>query len=449
MSFQDNFIWGVSTASYQIEGANQEDGRGECVWDMMCRKPGAVFDNHNGATACDHYHRYQEDVDLMKQLGVQGYRFSISWPRIYPSGTGAINPKGLDFYSRLVDSLLEAGIQPWATLFHWDYPLDLYHRGGWLNPDSPKWFADYTETIVNHLGDRVQHWFTQNEPQCYVGLGLWQGVHAPGDKLGWKEVLLASKHSMMAHGLAVQALRAGSSQPCKIGMAPVGQPFAPATDSPEDIEAARQMTFAAGGKTPWQNTLWMDPVLLGTYPQEILNNFPDEAPPISDQDLKIMHQPVDFFGVNTYNADVVRAGENGPEVLGRAPGAPQTAIRWWIQPNAIEWAARFFYERYNLPIIVTENGMANTDFVSLDGKCHDPQRIDFLHRSLQGLKRAAQDGVPIHGFFQWSLMDNFEWAEGYSQRFGLIHVDYETFKRTPKDSYYWYQEVIRANAENL
>ncbi len=449
MSFQSDFVWGVSTASYQIEGANKTDGRGECVWDMMCRKTGAVFGGHDGSTACDHYHRYQEDVDLMKTLGVHGYRFSFSWPRILPNGTGLVNTKGIEFYDKLIDSLLEAEIQPWATLFHWDYPLELYHRGGWLNPDSPKWFSEYAEVIVKHFGDRVQHWFTQNEPQCYIGLGLWQGVHAPGDKLAWKEILLASKHSMLAHGLAVQALRAGSPNGCKIGMAPVGQPFVPASNSKEDIDAARQKTFAAGEKTPWQNTLWMDPVLLGKYPQEIIDNFPEEAPSITSEDLKTMNQKVDFFGVNTYNADIVRASSNGPEILGRAPGAPQTAIKWWVESDAIEWAARFFHERYQLPIIVTENGMANTDWVSLDGKCHDPQRIDFLHRSLQGLKRAAADGIPIEGFFQWSLMDNFEWAEGYSQRFGLVHVDYETFKRTPKDSFHWFQNVIQTNGKDL
>lgn len=447
MGFQQDFVWGVSTASYQIEGG-QCDGRGDSVWDMMCRKPGAVFQGHNGTVACDHYHRYQEDVDLLKQLGVQGYRLSLCWPRMLPSGTGKVNQKGLDFYDRLIDALLAAGVDPWVTLFHWDYPTDLYHRGGWLSPDSPKWFADYAQIVADRFGDRVTNWFTQNEPQCYIGLGLWDGIHAPGDKLGWQQILLAAKHSMLGHGLAVQALRT-ASKPGKIGMAPVGQPFAPASNSPADIEAARELTFKSSDRSPWQNTLWMDPVLKGVFPQDILDHFPNEAPEITAEDLKTMNQPVDFFGVNTYNAEVVKAGPNGPELVARAPGHPQTAIRWWVQDNAVEWAARFFYERYGLPIVVTENGMANNDWVALDGKVHDPQRIDFLHRSLRGLKRAADDGIPIHGYFQWSLMDNFEWAEGYSQRFGLVHVDYETLKRTPKDSYYWYQDVIKSNADNL
>ncbi len=449
MGFKSDFVWGVSTASYQIEGAYDTDGRGMSVWDMMCRKPGAVFEGHTGDVACDHYNRYQEDVDLMKNLGVHGYRLSLAWPRIQPTGVGQPNEKGLDYYDRLIDSLLEAKITPWVTLFHWDYPLDLYHRGGWLNPDSPKWFADYTQIVVDRLGDRVGHWFTQNEPQCYIGLGLWNGIHAPGDKLRWAEILLAAKHSLLAHGLSVQAIRANSKITAKIGMAPVGSTYVPATDSPADIEAAKSLMFAADQRTPWTNTLWMDPVLKGVFPQDLLEAFPDEVPEITDADLKTMHQPVDFFGVNTYQGDVIRAGENGPEKVAREIGYPQTAIRWPIQANCLEWGAKFFYERYNLPIVVTENGMAGLDWVSLDGQCHDPQRIDYLHRHLLGLKKAADDGVPVDGYFQWSLMDNFEWAEGYSQRFGLVHVDYNTQKRTPKDSYHWYKEVIESNAENL
>ena len=449
MGFKDDFVWGVSTASYQIEGAHDTDGRGRSVWDMMCRKPGAVFEGQTGDVACDHYHRYQEDVDLMRDLGVQGYRLSLSWTRILPEGTGQVNQKGLDFYDRLIDALLEANITPWVTLFHWDYPLDLYHRGGWLNPDSPKWFADYTQVVVDHLGDRVGHWFTQNEPQCYIGLGLWDGIHAPGDKLRWAEILLAAKHSLLAHGLSVQAIRAHSKVDSKVGMAPVGVTFVPETESEADIAAARQMMFDGSKRTPWTNTLWMDPLLLGKLPQDLLDTFPEDVPTITDEDLKTMNQKVDFFGVNTYNADVIRAGENGPERCARETGYPQTAIRWPIQPNCLEWGARFFHERYGLPLVVTENGMAGLDWVSLDGKCHDPQRIDYLHRHLQGLQRAAESGVPVHGYFQWSLMDNFEWAEGYSQRFGLVHVDYPTQKRTPKDSYHWYQEVIKTNGSNL
>ncbi len=450
MGFKKDFVWGVSTASYQIEGAAFEDGRGLSVWDMFSRKPGATFEGHTGDVACDHYHRDREDVGLMKELGIGAYRFSVAWPRILPSGTGAVNAKGLDFYDRLVDELLAAGIQPWLTLFHWDYPLDLYHRGGWLNPDSPKWFADYTEVVVKALSDRVTHWMTQNEPQCYIGSGLHAGLHAPGDKLRWAEVLVAMHHSMLAHGLSAQAIRANAAKPVKIGMAPASSLSLPASDRPEDIEAARRQTFEVTSESAWHLAWWLDPPLLGAYPEDGVALYGDAMPKYTAEDMQTIHQPLDFFGMNVYYGNRVKAGPDGKAVsVGRTVGAGVTSMKWPVEPDCLYWGARFYHERYGLPIVVTESGLANQDWIMLDGKVHDPQRIDYLHRHLRELRRGAEEGIPIDGYFQWSLMDNYEWAEGYRERFGLVYVDYPTQRRIPKDSCYWYRDVVRTNADDL
>ncbi len=448
--FPKNFVWGAATASYQIEGAATEDGRGPSVWDMLCRRPGAIWGGHTGAVGCDHYHRMPEDVELMRTLGLKGYRFSISWPRILPAGTGRVNPKGLAFYDRLVDALLAAGIQPWATLFHWDYPQDLYDRGGWLSPDSPKWFADYARIVVRALSDRVTHWMTQNEPQCYIGLGLRDGIHAPGEKLGWREVLLAAHHSMMGHGLAVRAIRATARRRPLIGAAPVGSHVIPASGSARDVATARRATFAVAGRTYWNTTWWTDPLIFGRYPADGLKAFGADVPKHSRRDLETMRAPLDFFGANIYQSEAVRAGRGGAaEPAARPVGHALTAYKWPVTPDALYWGPKFFWERYKLPIVVTENGMSGADWVGLDGRVHDHARIDYLARYLIALRRAIRDGVPVLGYFQWSLMDNFEWAEGFKERFGLIHVDYTTKKRTPKDSYEWYRDLIATNGALL
>ncbi len=455
MSFPKDFAWGAATAAYQIEGAANEDGRGPSVWDMFCRKPGAVWNGYTGDVACDHYHRYQEDVGIMKEIGLHAYRFSISWSRVIPEGTGAVNPKGLDFYNHLVDELLAANITPYITLFHWDYPYELYCRGGWLNPDSPNWFADYTDVVVDALSDRVMHWMTFNEPMCFIGLGHQDGVHAPGDKLGFKQVLRAAHNVLLSHGKAVQTIRAKSKTHCQVGFAPLGRICIPATDRPEDIEAARQDMFAVFNKTMWHNTWWMDPVYLGHYPEDGLHLFGTNVPSIKTGDMETICQPLDFFAFNTYRGELVRAGKDGqPERVPFPPGHPQAAFfdrdeYWLVTPEVLYWGPKFFWERYNLPIIVTENGMSNVDWVSLDGKVHDPQRIDFLNRYLLEFQKAVQDGVDIRGYFLWSIMDNFEWAEAYRQRFGIVYVDYPTQKRIPKDSAYWYKEVIASNGNVL
>jgi len=450
MGFDDNFVWGVSTASYQIEGAVKDDGRGESVWDMFCRKPGVTFQGDSGDVACDHYHRSEEDIRLMEELGVGAYRFSIAWPRVLPTGVDHIELRGIEFYDRLVDRLLAAGIQPWVTLFHWDYPLDLYHRGGWLSPDSPKWFADYTQVVVDKLGDRVQHWMTQNEPQCYIGLGLHAGVHAPGDKLRWAEVLLASHHSLLAHGLSVQVIRARAKTAPIIGLAPACAMALPDTDSALDIEAARSATFSITSESAWQLAWWLDPVFLGSYPADGERLYGDAMPSYSPEEMKTISEPVDFLGMNVYHGRRVCAGADGkPENVARPSSEPITALKWPVEPSCLYWGPKFYHERYRVPIVITENGLSNQDWVALDGKVHDPQRIDYLHRHLRELQRAATEGVPILGYLQWSFMDNFEWAEGYKERFGLLYIDYKTQERIPKDSYYWYRDVVATNGSKL
>jgi beta-glucosidase len=449
MSFPEQFVWGAAAASYQIEGAAYEDGKGASVWDMFCRKPGAVWNDHSGDVACDHYHRYAEDVALMRELGLQAYRLSISWPRVIPEGTGQINEKGLAFYDRLIDALLEAGVTPYVTLFHWDYPLALYHRGGWLNRDTVQWFADYTDVVARRIGDRVKHWMTLNEPQVFIGAGHLEGRHAPGDRLRFAEVLRAGHHALLAHGRAVQALRAsgGLSQ---IGFAPVGLGKIPASESPRDIDAARKRMFAVEARTSWTNSWWMDPVLLGRYPEDGLEFYGNEAPDIRAGDMETIAQPVDFFGVNIYEGQYIKAGTQGePEVAPVPVGHPITGFNWNVTPEAMYWALRFFHERYRKPLVITENGISCRDWVSLDGKVHDPGRIDFTARYLLQLHRAIQEGVPVLGYFHWSILDNFEWAEGYKQRFGMVFVDYPTQRRIPKDSARWYRDVIQSNGRAL
>lgn len=448
--FQEDFLWGAATAAYQIEGATREDGRGLSIWDMMCRQPGKVWENHTGDVACDHYHRFEEDVSLMKAIGLQAYRFSIAWPRVIPTGTGKVNARGLGFYDRLVDQLLAADIQPWATLFHWDYPRDLFLRGGWMNPDSPKWFADYVNVVVDKLSDRVSNWITLNEPQCFIWYGHSTGMQAPGIRYGFEEVLQAGHHTLLAHGLATQSIRARAKSPSRIGWAPVGVVHYPSSESPEDIEAARRATFQITTKDLWSNTWWADPILFGRYPEDGLRLFGAAAPSFTDQDMATISQPIDFYGVNIYNGFKVRAGANGePEHVKYPDGYPHTHFVWNVTPEALYWGPRFLHERYKRPLYITENGLSNNDWVSLDGAVHDPQRIDFLARYLKACRRAVNDGVDLRGYFQWSLLDNFEWSEGYKHRFGLIHVDYETQKRTCKDSAFWYRDVIRSNGRSL
>lgn len=450
MSFPHDFVWGVATASYQIEGTAYRVGGGQSVWDMFCRRPNAVWSNESGDIACDHYRHWQNDVALMKALGIQAYRFSISWPRVMPDGVGRVHEEGLAFYDQLVDALLVADITPYITLFHWDYPYELYCRGGWLNRDTADWFAEYTRIIIDRLSDRVSNWMTLNEPQCFIGLGHQQGLHAPGDKLALREVLRAGHHALLAHGKAVQTIRAHAKTPCRIGYAPVGITSIPASECSEDIDAARSAMFNMTEANLWSNGWWLDPVFFGHYPEDGLRCFGSEAPHVQPGDMDIISQPLDFFGCNIYNGQMVRATAEGkPEPVPHPTGIGRTTYSWPVTPDSLYWGPRFYYERYGKPIIITENGLGNTDWVALDGQVHDPQRIDFLQRYLLALERASNEGIDIDAYFQWSLMDNFEWNEGYRMRFGLVYVDYQTQQRIPKDSAYWYREIIQSNGESL
>lgn len=450
MGFPKNFAWGTATAAYQIEGAATRDGKSPSVWDMMCKKQGAIWQGQTGDTACDHYRLYQDDVKLMNQLGHRCYRFSTSWPRIIPDGMGAVNGKGLDFYDRLVDELVKNNIEPYITFFHWDYPYALYRRGGWLNPDSPNWFVEYVNAVLEKLSDRVTNWITLNEPQCFLGYGHFEGIHAPGDKLGLAQLLQIGHNALLAHGKATQSIRAKAKTKPRIGYAPVGVVKIPATNTRDDIDAARSAMFSIQEKGYWNNTWWMDPVLLGRYPEDGLKLFESFLPEIKSEDLAVISENVDFLGLNIYNGRETQMGPDGkPREAKRETGYPRTAFDWPITPSCLYWGPKFMYERYKKPIFITENGISNIDWIMSDGNVHDPQRIDYIKRHLLQLHNAIKEGVDIQGYFLWSLMDNFEWAEGVRQRFGIIYTDYTTQKRIPKDSAYWYKSVIESNGETI
>ncbi|HYD40044.1 MAG TPA: GH1 family beta-glucosidase [Anaeromyxobacter sp.] len=448
--FPEDFLWGAATAAYQIEGAVQEDGRAPSVWDAFSAKPGAVTDGDTGAVACDHYHRHREDVALMKRLGLRAYRFSVAWPRVLPEGTGAPNEKGLDFYDRLVDDLLRAGVQPSLTLYHWDLPVALHARGGWLNRDVASWFADYATLVARRLGDRVKLWGTLNEPAVFVVFGYDVGKHAPGERRPRREVLLAAHNALRGHARAVQALRAAAPDG-KIGWALNISPANPATDAPADVEAARRVLFRVEEGELWPTAWWSDPVLEGRYPEDGLAVYRKDMPEGFEADLAEMKQPIDWLGLNIYSGSLWRAGADGePEQVALPPGYPRSAVIWQrILPQSLYWGPRFYHERTGLPIHITENGVSTREWISLDGEVHDPGRADYLHRVLLEIARARRDGVPVDAYFHWSLIDNFEWAEGYKERFGLVYVDYSSQRRIPKDSYAFYRKVIATNGRAL
>ena len=451
MSFRKDFVWGTATASYQIEGAWNEDGRGLSVWDTFCHERGNVQEGHTGDVACDHYHRFREDIALMKSLGIRAYRFSLSWTRIFPKGVGEINAEGVRFYSDLIDELLKNGIEPYITLFHWDYPYELHRKGGWLNDESVGWFAEYAKTVAELFSDRCVHFITMNEPQCFIGSGYLKGVHAPGLDVSYKDAFQIAHNVLKAHGAAVIAMRKAAKQPILIGYAPTCTANYPLTEAPEDIEAARASLFACpplGKGVFWSVSWWSDPVILGRYPEDGLAMYREYLPEITEEDMELIHQPLDFYGQNIYHGNAIRSdGKGGYAFAERSPGSPKTAIQWSVTPKCLRWGPRFLYERYRLPIYVTENGMSAHDAVSLDGRVHDPNRIDYLHRYLLELERSTDDGVDIGGYFLWSFMDNFEWAKGYTERFGIVYVNYETQERIPKDSAYWYRDWIEAHCD--
>ncbi|MBB6429116.1 GH1 family beta-glucosidase [Algisphaera agarilytica] len=451
IEFPDDFVWGVAASSYQIEGDSA--GRGRSIWDSFARWPGKVVSGHSGESACEHVKHYEADVDLISDLGAQAYRLSISWPRLLPSGTGAVNKEGLEFYDRLIDRLLNQNIQPWVTLFHWDLPSDLQRQGGFSNPAMVDWFAQYTEIIADRYGDRVQHWMTLNELACFIGLGLSSGVHAPGLKLPDEEVFVAQHHALMAHGRSVQLLREKCTLPPQIGCAPTGVLGIPSTSRQEDIDAAYNWTFKLdfSADPNFFSYLWTtEPTVLGRYPEGFDDKYGHAMPRGYEDDLSLIKQPLDFLGMNIYNGKTIRAGEDGkPIEVPHALGHGQTAIGWPVTPSCLAWGARHAFRRYGLPIYITENGLAGTDWVSLYGGVHDTPRIDFMAQHLLPLQEAIAEGVDCRGYFHWSLMDNFEWAEGYQKRFGIVYVDFQTQQRIPKDSFWFYRDLINSNGGNL
>lgn len=449
--FQKNFLWGAATAAYQVEGASREDGKGPSIWDEFCRRPGAVYEGQSGSIACDGYHRFREDIALLKRIGVRAYRFSISWPRIFPEGTGRVNEAGLRFYDAVVEECLKNEILPVVTLYHWDLPAALQKRGGWLNPESPVWFRDYAETVARRFAGKVRCYVTINEPQCVVALGYGKGEHAPGCRLSEADLFLAAHHVLLAHGMAVRALREYGGD-LKIGMAQCGRICVPSTEKVEDREAAQKATMDLP-QDPidalFSVSFWSDPVFRGDYPEAFYRIFAKSVPEIGAEDFKIISQPLDFYAQNSYTASPVCAEGDGYRPVKFPAGMPVSLMDWPVVPSVLYWGPRFLYERYHRPILISENGMSAHDAVSLDGKVHDPNRVDYLHRCLRELKRAASDGVELAGYFYWSLLDNFEWALGYSQRFGLVYVDYATQRRILKDSAAWYGETIRSNGADL
>ena len=434
LRFPPGFAFGAATAAYQIEGAVDADGRGPSVWDTFAHTPGAVAHGHTGDVACDSYHRYGEDVRLLSGLGVQSYRFSVSWPRVLPTGGGAVNQAGLDYYRRLVDALREAGIEPAATLFHWDLPQQLQDAGGWLSRDTAARFADYAGVLAEALGDRVGRWITLNEPVVVTWNGHVEGSHAPGLKLGLGAFPVVH-HQLLGHGLAVAALRAATPG-VPVGITNNYGPCRPATGAAEDVAAA-QLQDAL------HNQLYTDPVLLGRYPEAVRELAAGTA-----DDLPVISAPIDFLGVNYYFPELVRADPD--TVFGTAPvpwpDAPRTAFDWPVVPSGLTDTLTWLRDRYPglPPVYITENGAAYDDAVGPDGAVHDPDRVAYLDTHLRAVRAAIDAGVAVRGYYCWSLLDNFEWAEGFSKRFGLVHVDFDTLARTPKDSYRWFRDLVAA-----
>ena len=429
------FTWGVSTSSYQIEGAANEDGRGQSIWDTFCKVPGKVVNFDNGDMACDHYHRYKEDLDLMKWMGVKAYRFSVAWPRVIPDGVGRVNEMGLDFYDRLIDSLLEREIAPWLTMYHWDLPEALQLRGGWNNREIVEWFGEYSEVLTSRFGDRVKNWMTLNEPLCSAWLGHLYGDMAPGIK-DLQTALNVSHNLLMSHGLACQVIRSNVSE-ANVGIVINVTPAVPATDSQEDGNAAQ---LADGFDNRW----FLDPVFGRSYPADVIDAL-GASPEIHSGDMKLIAQDLDFLGVNFYSRQTVAADQNSKPLPIRSvnrENVKRTAMNWEVHPQAFEEILLRISKEYSpKAIYITENGSAWNDEV-INGEIIDDERIDYLVRHLDAMRSARDRGAPILGYFAWSFLDNFEWAYGYEKRFGLIYVDYKTQKGTPKKSAFFYRQLL-------
>jgi beta-glucosidase len=452
--FPVGFFFGAATASYQIEGAHDEDGRGPSIWDTFCREPGRVADGATGDVACDHYHRYREDIALLRELGVDSYRFSVAWPRVQPAGSGPANAAGLDFYDRLVDELLASGISPAATLYHWDLPQALEDRGGWRVRETAERFAEYAGVVAARLGDRVDRWITLNEPFCSAFVGYAAGAHAPGAREG-RGALAAAHHLLVGHGLAVRALRAAGAREVGITLNP--DRLLPATDSPADLAAVRRVGTLHNG-------VWFEPLFAGRYPEHEAETWGELLPSGDgsyrlDADLGLIGAPLDFVGINYYRPitvadapyrDADPATRTAVDVRAEETwrdDVRHTTMGWPVVPHTFTDLLVDLAERYPAlpPVLITENGSAEADTVDADGRVRDVERVDYLRGHLDALAAALRAGVDVRGYYVWSLLDNFEWARGYGQRFGIVRVDYDTQVRTPKDSYRWYQRLIAAH----
>lgn len=440
MPFPKDFLWGAATAAYQIEGAANEDGRGASIWDQFSHTPGKTLNGDHGDLACDHYHRYEEDLEWMGRLGINAYRFSVSWPRVLPEGKGRINEKGLDFYARLIDGLLQEGITPILTIYHWDLPLSLQEKGGWANRDTTGWYAEYADLLYRKFGDLVPYWITHNEPWVASFMGHFTGEHAPGIS-DLPTALQVAHHLLLSHGIAVEAFRAESLPHAKIGITNVLTKAYPAREKDEDRRIAHLFERL-------QNGWFLDPIFSGSYPLElipILAEFSDFSF-IREEDMRKINQPIDFIGLNYYFRNIIRhnpeAKPLGFEII--PPQGEVTAMGWEVYPQGLLEVLRFLNTHYpSVPILITENGAAYEDRLTPDGRVKDEQRIAFLKTHLEKVERAISEGIPVIGYCVWSLMDNFEWAYGYSKRFGLLYVDYESLERIPKESFHWYQSLIR------
>ena len=444
--FPENFLWGVACASYQCEGGWDADGKGPNIWDDFCHDEGGrhIKNGDTGDVACDSYHRFREDVALMRAHGIQAYRFSVSWARVIPDGDGAVNEAGLQFYDELIDELLKNGIEPLVTLYHWDLPSALQRKGGWLNRDIVDAFGRYAAILAERFRGRVHTYMTINEPQCVTMLGYGTGTHAPGLKLGEEDLARIYHILALSHSEAYRRIKAVDPD-ARVGCAPCGKLCYPKDDTPENIDAAYRATFDLSEGWAFTFNIFLDSICLRRYDDTAPAAVKRFAAAIPASDWEKMEKP-DFIGVNVYNGVMVDAeGELVP--FGR--GWPLTATKWKVTPRVMHYGPAHIYRRYGLPIYITEDGQSCNDRIFLDGKVHDPERIDFLHRYLLELHRAIEDGVPVLGYMQWSFLDNFEWSEGYDERFGIIYVDYATLERIPKDSAAWYKEVIESNGASL